>query len=62
MGVLVSGRLQADLEDAMAGTSVGMTAADRLCSACVEFLQVDGAAISVLHGGASQARSGRAVS
>jgi hypothetical protein len=45
-------RLRAGLGAAVAGGG-GLSAADRLCRACVEFLEVDGAAISVIHEGAS---------
>lgn len=50
-------RLRAGLGAAVA-TGGGLAAADRLCRACVEFLQVDGAAISVVHEGASRGTFG----
>ena len=35
----------------MSGAEGGLSAADRLCLACVELLEVDGAAISLMHAG-----------
>ncbi len=49
-------RMRAGLGAAVAGG--GLSAADRLCLACVELLQVDGAAISVVHDGASRGTFG----
>jgi hypothetical protein len=40
--------LRADLRAAMAGAGRGQSAADRLCEACVDSFEVDGAAISVI--------------
>lgn len=42
----------------MASAGHGLSAADRLCSACVELLRVDGAAISVIHDGVSRGTFG----
>lgn len=47
-----SDRVRAGLSAAAAGVERGRAAADRLCSACVELLAVDGAALSIVHGGA----------
>lgn len=46
------------LGSAIGRTSSGLTSADRLCHACVELLDVDGAAISLIHGGSSQGTFG----
>jgi hypothetical protein len=35
----------------MAGAGAALSAADRLCHACVELLEVDGAAVSLMHAG-----------
>lgn len=51
-------RLRGDLGAAMDGAGGALTAADRLCQACVEVLQVDGASISLLHEGASRGTFG----
>lgn len=51
-------RLRADLASAMAGGGGALSVADRLCRACVELLAVDGAAISVLHKGATRGTFG----
>jgi hypothetical protein len=53
-----SERLRADLGAAMSGAGTGLSAADRLCRACVELLKIDGAAISVMHSGATQGTFG----
>jgi hypothetical protein len=50
--------LRADLEAAMAGPGDSLAAADRLCEACVELLEVDGASISLVHAGASRGTFG----
>lgn len=42
----------------MADAERGLSAADRLCMACVELLPVDGAAISVIHDGVSRGTFG----
>jgi hypothetical protein len=46
------------LGEAAAGAESGLAAADRLCHACVELLEVDGAAISLTHEGATQGTFG----
>lgn len=51
-------RLRADLGAAVAEVGGGLSAADRLCLACVELLDIDGAAISVIHGGATRGTFG----
>jgi GAF domain len=43
--------LRAELGAAMAGAGGALSAADRLCRACVELLGVDGAAVSLMHDG-----------
>lgn len=53
-----STRLRADLNAAIAGAGRGLAAADRLCTACVDLLGVDGAAISLLHEGATRGTYG----
>lgn len=47
-------RVRAVLSAAVAGSGSGLEAADRLCHACVEVLTVDGASLSLMHGGTSQ--------
>lgn len=42
----------------MADAGRGLSAANRLCGACVELLAVDGAAISILHDGATRGTFG----
>ena len=42
----------------MHGPGGGLAAADRLCAACVELLHVDGAAVSLMQGGASRGTFG----
>lgn len=42
----------------MAGASTPLGAADRLCRACVDLLDIDGAAVSVLHDGSSRGTFG----
>ena len=44
-------RLRAELGAAVAGAGGALSAADRLCRACVELLEVDGAAVSLMHEG-----------
>jgi hypothetical protein len=51
-------QLRADLASALAGGGGALSVADRLCRACVELLAVDGAAISVLHKGATRGTFG----
>ena len=54
----VHGQLREQLSSAMSGAPTARTAADRLCQACVTLLPVDGAAISVVHEGASRGTFG----
>ena len=44
--------------DALAGTGTALARADRLCRACVDLLEVDGASITLLHDGASRGTFG----
>lgn len=53
-----SDRLRSQLDEAMADGGRGLTVADRLCRACVDLLPVEGAAISVVHGGATRGTFG----
>jgi hypothetical protein len=56
--VSANDRLRADFGAAMAGARPGLSAADSLCIACVDLLNVDGAAISLMHDGATQGTFG----
>lgn len=58
VSVSTAERLRTDLGAAMASGGSGLSAADRLCHACVELLGVDGAAISLMHDGATQGTFG----
>jgi hypothetical protein len=51
-------RLRAELGAALAGAGGPLSAADRLCHACVKLLDVDGAAVSLTHEGSSQGTFG----
>lgn len=51
-------RLRAELGAAMSGAGSQLAAADRLCVACVELLEVDGASISLIHEGTTQGTFG----
>jgi GAF domain len=51
-------RLKSELGAALAGAGGPLSAADRLCRACVELLGVDGAAVSLMHEGSSQGTFG----
>jgi GAF domain len=51
-------RLKAELGAALAGAGGALSAADRLCRACVTLLEVDGAAVSLMHEGSSQGTFG----
>lgn len=51
-------RLRAGLGASLAGSGGALAAADRLCAACVELLEIDGAAISVTHAGTTQGTFG----
>ena len=50
--------LRAALGEAVAGTPSALEAADRLCVACVELLEVDGASVSLIHRGATRGTFG----
>ena len=58
MRVAAPDRLHARLDAAMADGGRGLSVADRLCHACVEVLEVDGAAISVVDAGATRGTFG----
>ena len=51
-------RLRDALGDAVTGAPTPLAAADRLCEACVQLLDVDGASISVVGGGTTQGTFG----
>jgi len=51
-------RLRAGLDAAVSGAGSALAAADRLCSACVELLEVDGASISLTLDGTSRGTFG----
>ena len=51
-------RLRADFAAALRGVEPGLARANRLCHACVDILEVDGAAISLVRGGATQGTFG----
>lgn len=53
-----TGRVRAGLGAAVVGAPSPLAAADRLCAACVELLDVDGAAISLIRDGATQGTFG----
>lgn len=53
-----SPRLRARLTEAVSGAETALGAADRLCSACVDLLEVDGAAVSLVRAGATQGTFG----
>lgn len=50
--------LREGLGAAMAGADSALSAADRLCHACVELLDVDGASVSLMHDGATRGTFG----
>jgi hypothetical protein len=50
--------LRSRLGAALRGVEDGVLAADRLCEACVDLLHVDGAAISLIHDGATRGTYG----
>jgi hypothetical protein len=51
-------QLRGRLGDAMDGADTALEAADRLCRACVDLLDVDGAAVSLMYAGTSQGTFG----
>ena len=56
--MLSSERLRVEFAAAVRGAEPGLVAADRLCHACVELLEVDGAAISLVREDATQGTFG----
>ena len=54
----IRSRLRADLGAALVGPGAAPSAADRLCAACVDLLEVDGAALSLIDAGGSQGTLG----
>jgi hypothetical protein len=56
--VASSEKVRAGLGAAVVGRGGSLSVADRLCHACVELLEVDGAAISLIHAGASRGTYG----
>src|SRR5882724_5703200 len=46
-------RLRAEFAAALDGAPAGLVTADRICAACVDLLQVEGAAISLMHDGST---------
>lgn len=46
-------RLRAQFVAAIDGVAAGLATADRICAACVELLQVEGASISLMHDGST---------
>lgn len=51
-------RMRADLTAVLEGGARGLSAADRLCVACVDLLEVDGAAVSLVLDGTSRGTFG----
>ncbi len=51
-------RMKAELGAALAGDGGALSAADRLCRACVRLLAVDGAAVSFMNNGSTQGTFG----
>ncbi len=51
--MLPGDRLRADFAAAIDGVPAGRATAERICAACVDLLQVDGAAISLVHAGST---------
>lgn len=51
-------RIRAELAEAVRGVEPGLAAADRLCRACVDLLDVDGAAISLVTAGVTHGTFG----
>jgi hypothetical protein len=46
-------RLRAEFAAAIDGAAAGLATADRICAACVDLLQVEGAALSLMHDGST---------
>jgi len=53
-------RLRVGFSAAIEGVAPGLVTADRLCQACVDLLDVDGAGISLIHAGATRGTFGSA--
>jgi hypothetical protein len=51
-------RIRAHLGAAVSGAPSALAAADQLCDACVELLEVDGASISLMHAGTTRGTFG----
>lgn len=58
LAVSVADAVRRGLDAAVTGADPGLATADSLCRACVELLQVDGAAISLVHQGQSRGTFG----
>ena len=56
--MIADGDLRVDFEQALASAPPGQSAADRLCAACIDLLDVDGAAVSVIYQGATRGTFG----
>lgn len=56
--MMIDERLRAHLGASLGGPGGALGAADRLCRACVRLLDVDGAAISLIHDGATRGTFG----
>lgn len=55
---MASSEVRSGLGTSIGRQASGLSSADRLCHACVELLDVDGAAISLIHAGSSQGTYG----
>jgi GAF domain len=53
-----SDQMRADLGEAMSGAETALAAADKLCLACVDLLDVDGASISLMYDGTTRGTFG----
>ena len=51
-------QLREDLGASMVGATSALAAADQLCNACVELLEVDGASVSLMHHGTTRGTFG----
>ena len=58
MGAVELARLRVSLGAALVGAATPLAAADRLCTACVDLIDVDGASISLIEAGAMQGTFG----
>jgi GAF domain len=50
--------MRAELGEAMSGATIALAAADKLCQACVDLLDVDGASISLMYDGRTRGTFG----